>query len=569
MTEPTNPNLNRRLFVGGTVAAGLAVSSMAGKSIAQEGGDATPVATPGGADAETGGELTIDQTAAQPTPLGPAVPPEFDDPTNWPTEHGNLRGTRSGLGSSISSETVGTLDVAWRLPVDAAGTYGSMTSSPVVVGDTVYIVDMQSNIWSVAKETGEVNWKTEYNVGLLGPNGLAVAYGYVFGILGDTSETVALDAATGKEIWRVRLSNNPAEGIDIAPFVYDNVVYVSTIPGNSSSFYQGGAKGILYGLDAGTGRTLFQWDTTTDQLWHNFRVNSGGGLWHPPVADEAGNIYFCVANPAPFPGNEEFPNASSRPGNNDYSNSIVSIDPIAGQTRWYLNVKPHDLFDLDLHLSPILANVTINGQDRQIAMVSGKLGIVVAVDTETGEELWRVPVGTHQNDNLQALTDEYVVVWPGNQGGTETPMAYSDGVLYLPVLEMPSPYNATGYGDPLFDLNTGTGLIVALDATTGATRWQTAMPTPAYGSVVVVNDVVFGGGLDGIVRGYRTDTGEQIYSFQAGSGLNAPFALSGDYLFIPASGPLIPSDDSPAEPPEIAQELIALRVGGGSATPAT
>jgi len=545
--------------------AGIAVATTKTWASAQ---DATP--SSGTTDNPDDPGIELSQDFVEPTQLGDAVPAEFTaNETNWPTEHGNIRGTRNALGSTISTETIGTLDVAWRLAVDAPGTYGSMTSTPVIVDDTLYLIDMQSNIWSVNKITGEVNWKKEYNVGLLGPNGLAAAYGRIYGALGDTSEVVAIDQATGDEYFRVKLSNNHSVGIDIAPFVYDNIVYVSTVPGNSKSFYNGGSKGILYGLDADTGATIFEWDTTTDGLWGNFRVNSGGGLWHPPVADDDGNIYFSVANAAPWPGNPTYPNASSRPGNNDYANSLVSLDPIGGRVRWYINVKPHDLFDLDLHLSPILDTLEVNGKERLVVFAAGKLGYVLAADAETGEELWRVPVGTHKNDDLQALTDELVEVWPGNNGGVETPMAYKDGVIFVPVLEMPSYYNSTGYGDPLFNLNDAKGLLIALDAATGATIWSADLPTAEYGGAVVVNDVVFTGGLDGVVRGFNAATGEQIYTFQAGSGLNASTAISGDYLFVPATGPLIPSTDTNTEGLEPKQELIALKVGGSTATPAS
>ena len=525
----------------------------------------TPAATP--ADEE---ELTIDQTAAEPTELGPAVPPEFADETNWPTEHGNLRGTRSAGGSSISSDTVDQLGVAWQLPVEVSSPYGAMTAAPIIVGDTVYLQDMQSNIWSIDKATGEVNWRAEYNVSLLGPNGLAVAYGRVYGGLGDTAEAVCVDAESGEKLWRVPLSNNPYEGIDIAPVVYDNIVYISTVPGDSQSFYQGGSKGILYGLDAGNGDTLFQWDTTVDGLWGNFRVNSGGGLWHPPTVGDDGNLYLSVANPAPFPGNEEFPNGSSRPGPNLYTNSLVSLDPEAGAVRWFISVKPHDLLDLDLHLSPILATVPIEGEDRQIAMSSGKLGVVIAADQDTGEELWRVEVGTHKNDNIQELPlDEYVETWPGNLGGVETPMSYTDGKVFAAVVEMPSAYSATDWQEPLFDLTTGRGLLVALDASNGAALWSAELPTTPFGGTAVANDVVFTGGLDGIVRGHDINTGEQVFTFQTPAGLNAPFSISGDFLFVPAGGPLIASEDTADPAPETAQELIAFQIGVRQATPAS
>src|SRR5206468_9721118 len=123
-------------------------------------------------------------------------------------------------------------------------------------------------------------------------NGLAAGYGMIYGPLGDTAGVFALDAATGDEVWRVDLSNNSGEGIDMAPIVYDNTVYVSTVPGNYSGFYRGGEKGILYALDASNGQTIWQWDTTTNNLWGNARVNSGGGLWYPPSFDDNGNIYF-------------------------------------------------------------------------------------------------------------------------------------------------------------------------------------------------------------------------------------------------------------------------------------
>lgn len=557
----TDQRLDRRRLLVAASATGLAVTATSSFVRAQDSG--TPEA--GTPEAQSEGNADLAQVPQEPEELGPTVPAEFTDlDTNWPTEHGDLHGTRAARASSITADNIDELAVAWKLTINTPGSYGSVTAAPVIVSNTVYVADMQSNIWSIDKESGSVNWTKEYNVTLVGPNGLAVAYGRVYGVLGDTAEVVSIDAATGDEYWRVKLSNNPREGIDIAPFVHGNIVYVSTVPGNTSNFYQGGTKGILYALDASTGATLFQWDTTTDGLWGNLRVNSGGGLWHPPVADDNGNLYFCVANAAPFPGNEEFPNASSRPGENLYTNCLVSFDPIAGKVRWYISIKPYDLFDLDVHLSPILAKLTIQDQERLVVFASGKPGIVVAADAETGVELWRTTIAKQQNADLRALPlDEFVEVYPGNHGGVETPFAYADGVLYFAVLEMASWYNATGYQNPLLDLNNGTGHVIALDATNGNELWSSPIPTPAYGSIVVANDVVFSGGLDGVILGFNATTGEQIFSHQAGSGLNAPASISGDYLFVPATGPLVPSEASAADVTP-AQELIAFRIGGNA-----
>ena len=561
--------LDRRAFVGAASAAGVLAAGSLGLRLAAA-QDATPSAGEATPASSSGESLVINFAKAEPTELGPAIPPEFtDNEQNWPTEHGNLQGTRAAAGSGIDSSTVDSFDVAWTVPISASSAYGSMTAAPVIVGDTVYMQDMASNIWAIDKNSGEVKWTKEYNVGLLGPNGLAVSYGRVFGALGDTAEAVCVDAETGEEQWRVTLSNNVYEGIDIAPLVYDNIVYISTVPGDSKSFYQGGSKGILYGLDAATGHTLFQWDTTTEDLWGNFRLNSGGGLWHPPVVDDAGYLYFSVANASPYPGTAEFPAGSGRPGDNDYANSLVSLDVEAGKMRWYLNVKPHDLFDLDLHLSPILATVDIEGTSTPIVLTSGKLGYVVAARQDTGEELWRTPVGKHQNDDLQELpADDFVEVYPGTTGGVETPIAYADGVVFAPVYNNPTWFSATD-SEGRNTLQDATGNLVAIDAATGEILWDAEQPAGMLASAAVANDVVFTGGLDGVVRGYNVADGTQVFSWQASAGLNAPFSISGDYLFIPAGGPLIASADT-TEPETPQQALIALKIGGGSsATPAS
>ncbi|MBA3574412.1 MAG: PQQ-binding-like beta-propeller repeat protein, partial [Pseudonocardiales bacterium] len=90
----------------------------------------------------------------------------------------------------------------------------------------------------------------------------------------------------------------------------------------------------------------------------------------------------------------------------------------------YYNAKPHDLFDLDFQLTPIIATVPLNGADTKIAIGAGKAGDVVAANAETGEVLWETPVGEHQNDDLQEIPlDQVTTVLPGSLGGVETPMA--------------------------------------------------------------------------------------------------------------------------------------------------
>jgi glucose dehydrogenase len=513
------------------------------------------------------------QVAATPVALGPAVPPELTASTaDWATENKDLAMTRAVTDSPITAETVATLGVAWTFPLDVTSTYGAVTSNPLVIGDVIYLQDMLSNIYAINKGTGEQVWRTDYNVTTIGPNGLAIGYGIIAGALGDDAVVVALDAATGAEKWRADLSNNVGEGIDMAPIIYDNTVYVSTVPGNSQVFYRGGQKGIFYALDITSGHVIWQWDTTTDNLWGNARVNSGGGLWHPPAIDDAGKLYLSVANPGPWPGNSEFPNGTSRPGPNLYTNSVVKIDPASASVDWYHQIMPHDLFDLDQQLSPVLTTVTINNQETDIVVASGKHGYVVAMDAGSGFELWRTPIGIHQNDLLAEIPEgETVEVYPSSLGGVETPFAVANGVGYFPTLNIPRYYTSTGKSEETLPppISEATGEIVAVELTTGKILWDNIVPTAPFAGATVVNDVVITGGLDGVIHAWNATDGSALWSWQAPAGLNATPAVVGDLLLIPAGSPLMPSTDTASPAPELQTGLIALQLGaaGSEATP--
>jgi outer membrane protein assembly factor BamB len=518
---------------------------------------------------------------ATPTALGPAIPPELTEyAADWPAPMGNLAGTRAAAQAAITAANVAQLEVAWRVPIAATSPYGGMSATPLIVGDAVYVQDLRSNVFALARSDGTQRWEHRYDITSIGPNGLAIGYGRLYGTIGDTAEVFALDATTGTEIWRVRLSQHGGEGVDMAPTVYNNTVYVSTVPGNSPSFYGGGRKGILYALDAKTGTTLWQFDTTTDNLWGNPRINSGGGLWEPLSVDASGNLYFGTGNPAPVPGvvafGTPYPNGSSRPGPNDYANSLVSLDPTTGAIRWHHNAKPHDLFDLDFQLTPILVTLPIHGTPTKVAIGGGKTGTVIACNADTGAVLWQTKVGKHQNDELQDIPlGQAVEVFPGPLGGVETPMAYADGVVFVPVVNLGLSYKATAIDFASLDLAHGTGALVALNASDGSVKWQVDLPAMDVGAATVANDVVFTATLDGEFRAYATATGAPLWSYQAGAGINAPPAIAGDLVVVAAAGPLIaptaPVAATPGGPAEVkvtpaakpVSELIAFRLPAG------
>ena len=562
--DSQHPVLSRRTVVAGASlgVAGLVGAQAAFRSSAQ---DATPD--------PAGGQDSPAEPESTPNVAGPAIPPEVTEYANdWPMSQGNLFSDRTAKSTTIDSGNVTQLEVAWELPLEAVSGFGAITSNPIVLGDIIYIIDNNGNVSSVDRETGSINWQNVNNVPTLGPNGVAVGYGYLVSVLGDDCTVICQMADTGEEVWRFRLANHNALGITMSPLIYDNYVIVSTEPGgNSRATYEGGANGVVYCMDLATGVTLWTFDTTKDQLWGNFRVNSGGGLWYPPSVDENGVLYMAVGNAAPFPGTDEFPNGASRPGNNDYANCVVAIDPNAGRILWYANVNPGDLIDHDNQETPVLADVDDNGTTRKLLFTGGKHGFVIGFNRESGKEIWRTAVGTHQNDDLDVLpADTEIEVFPGILGGINAPMAYANGRVFIVALNSSSPWSATSFGYSPDAIGAATGNVVAIDALTGDVIWNVETVTGLAGpGPTIANDVLFTGGLDGIVRAYSTEDGTLLWSYQAAAGLNAPYAIAGDMLLVPAGSFIAPSSDTEGEPPTVAPSVIAFRLGSGDATPAS
>src|SRR5262249_7744254 len=156
-----------------------------------------------------------------------------------------------------------------------------------------------------------------------------------------------------------------------------------------------------------------------------------------------GSMYFGTGNPSPFPGTPKFPWGSSRPGPNLYTNSMVKLDAKTGKLQWYYQQTPHDIFDWDFQNPPIL---TSSG-GRELAIGSGKSGIVVAVDAKTGKPVWKTPVGEHNGhdeDGLKAMKGQKLpakmLVAPGSLGGVIAPMAANKTTVFVPVVNHPVEY---------------------------------------------------------------------------------------------------------------------------------
>jgi alcohol dehydrogenase (cytochrome c) len=464
-------------------------------------------------------------------------PPEWAENTgSWPAHNYDLANTRATTQTPINSQTVSKLKVKWRFALKGASAFGDFASTPIVLNDTVYLQDLDSNVYALDRSSGKLEWQHTFNKPSIGPNGISYGYGRIYGAT--ATNAFALDPTTGKLLWSRKLIRNNQEGIDMTPQLYDNTVLISTVPGNASSFYKGNGDGIVWALDAATGNPKWKFNTVSDgaKLWGNPKVNSGGGLWYPPAVDSQGRVFISVANPAPLYGTPKFPNGSSRPGPDLYTDSLVALDGQTGKLIWFRQAIAHDVRDYDLMIPAITTTATVQGTQTEIVLVAGKMGKAYAYRADNGKRLWTLSVGKHQNDTGR-LPRKVVSVFPGEFGGVETPMALAGNRLFVPWLNFATRGSASGIAGASFNFKSGSGGLTAVNAATGKVLWQRKLPSLDFGAATVANDVVFTSTYAGTVYAFDTTTGKTLWTTKAPAGINAFPAIDGDTLLVGAAAP--------------------------------
>jgi alcohol dehydrogenase (cytochrome c) len=454
----------------------------------------------------------------------------------WPSHNLDLSNTRADFDTRIDARDVATLKPRWTFSLHGGGIFGVFTSNPIVLGGVVYFEDSDSDVFALRLATGRLLWERDYHsvTPSGGPNGVALGYGLLYGATEDS--LFALDPHSGRQVWIRKLTGSAQEGIDMAPQVYDGKVLVSTIPGNAASFYYPGAYGVVYALDARTGKVRWSFSTVKGgaKLWGDPTQNGGGGLWYPPAVDSQGRVFIGVANPSPYPPTASDPNARSRPGPNLYTDSLVALDGANGKLLWYRQVTPHDLRDYDFQDSPIVVTVPVHGVRTEVVIGAGKSGKVVAFNAANGKRVWTLSVGKHNKYEYGPLPARPVIYCPGSLGGVLTPMAEARGVVYVPWIDACFKGSATGLTGGPPEISGG---IAAVNAATGAIIWKRVLPKIDSGAATVANDVVFTSTSDGTIYALSTRTGAILWTTKAHYGINSFPAITKTMLIVGASAP--------------------------------
>ncbi|HEX4835336.1 MAG TPA: PQQ-dependent dehydrogenase, methanol/ethanol family [bacterium] len=480
----------------------------------------------------------------------------------------------SGL-DQINASTVASLVPRW---IFQTGIVASFETTPVVYNGVMYLTTAYNHLFAVNARTGKLIWRYDQKLGTTifccGPvnRGVAVAYGNVYmGTL--DAQLVVLDAATGAVKWTRQVAD-PSLGysLTLAPIVYKNIVIVGT----SGAEY--GIRGFVQAYDAQTGAPLWRWYSIPETGWEgkwatttpegeplhrdiakekaafpkykDAWMHGGGSMWQAPAIDpELNLIYLGIGNPSPDL------DGSIRPGDNLYTESIVAVNAANGQLAWYYQEVPHDVWDLDQASPPLIFNVTVNGQTVPAVGAAGKTGWFYVLNRRTGQRILRsepfVPI-----ENLFAQpTAQGVRMLPGANGGAEwSPTSYSPQTqnVYIAGLHQPMTYafhyapwqKAKLWLGSAFVSIPGEkqyGTFTAISVNTGKVAWQKKVDQPMMGgSLATAGGLVFVGEGNGSFDAFSASSGDLLWQFQGGAGVNAApmaFELDGqEYVAVAVGG---------------------------------
>jgi len=498
------------------------------------------------------------------------------DANNFLLTNGNYDQTRYYPGKQIDTSNVAKLHPAWIFQTEVKE---SQETTPIVVNGVMYITTSFDHVYALNAKTGEEYWHYTHKMGPIttyccGPNNRGVA------VLGDKvylatldSQLVALDAKTGSVVWQTQIAD-PSLGYSetMAPTAVDGKILIGT---NGGEY---GIRGFVRAYDAETGKLVWNFDTIPENsvgVWATADATGkdlhrdidaekaelkkngdpykilGGGVWQNPSVDlKTKRIYFVVGNPSPDL------DGAIRPGDNLYTESLVSVDLDTGKYVCHFQYIPHDVWDLD-DTSP---TVLVDAKDKDGNVVpavihGGKTGHVY-VNKREDCSLIRFSEPMVSQDGMYTLpTAEGARMLPGANGGVEwSPMAVNPdlGLTYAVNLHQPMTYQVTSSPYPggklwlggafkVIPTEASFGNVTAVDYNTGKIAWQKKTPLPMMGgALTTAGGLMFTGEGDGWFRAYDAKSGDVLWSFFAGAGVNAPpasYTVDGkQYIVVGAGG---------------------------------
>lgn len=512
---------------------------------------------------------------------------------NWLGWNGNVFNQRYSSLTTVNTSNVKQLKVAWtknlvipglKVKPGPLGVFAEQ--QPVVYEGTMYMPDANGNVWSMDAGTGERIWthRAKFPKGLtplLPSRGVAQGDGKVYIALGDATIS-ALDQSTGRVVWKKQIADyKDGYYFTNAPTYFNGMVITGTSGGDS------GSRGFVVALNAKTGKELWRFYVIPDKnsdlggwTWPKNKAFLGGGaMWNTPTIDpQLGLMYIVVGNPIPYSG------VIRGPGKELFTDSVVALSVKTGKLRWYFQLTHHDIWDYDATNPTILFDL----DGKKGIAEAGKTGWVYILDRRNGKPLIGInekkvpqlasahtyptqpyPVGDAFSKQCATASaykgklapnkkpykvgciyepydhKQFVAFAPGALGGANwPPSAYSPdtGYMYICSKDTEGPWRAIppekqklkplGDFSQIEGLTPGggavnvksTGRIVAMNMRNNRLVWQVKWPSICYSGVTTTaGNLVFVGTNEGFLKAYDARNGKLLWtSPKLKAGVNAP-----------------------------------------------
>ena len=476
----------------------------------------------------------------------------------------------SGL-KQINKQNVSELQPVWTFQT---GVLDGFECSPLIIDGIMYITTPWNHAYAIDCKTGSQLWHYEKSL----PENLALCCDAVnrgFAVFGDRlymstldAHLVCLDKHTGDEIWDEAITAfgaNGQEEKDIYKMAYSAtvaplIVKGKVIIGISGAEY--GIRGFIDAYNAETGKREWRFYTVPDagdkedhaqtalKTWEGKSWLTGGGsAWVTGTYDpELNTLYWGIGNPSP-----DF-NGEVRKGDNLYTCAIVALNPDDGTYKWHFQASPHDVWDYDGVNTPVLVDIEKDGKPIKALIQAHRNGYFYCVNRENGEFIYGKPfcevTWTDRKKGVEGLdpktgrpfvnpaanpTEEGVRVCPGAAGGKEwNPMAYHPGTgfAYVPVINNCAKFTSGKAffikGQPYWGSSLtlidgeASGALKAINAASGKIEWEVKTRSPMVAGVLATaGGLVFTGDAEGFLTAYDAQSGDDLWTFQCGSGHHA------------------------------------------------
>jgi len=513
---------------------------------------------------------------------------------DWITYGGALNDQRYSSLDAVNTTNVTGLKGAWMTRLGSGrGSKYRFEADPLVIDGVMYIPTGNDDIFALNAKTGQKIWSWESDIPQVNDliccgwdnRGVAVGEGMVFSGLLDGG-FVALDQKTGKQVWRTQLEDyHDGYSITGAFRYYDGLVFTGM------SGAENGVRGRVYALDAKTGKEVWRFYTVPGpndiggETWPagtNDYLRGGATVWQALTIDpDLTMVYFSTGNAGPdYDG-------SVRAGDNLFSAAIVALDYKTGQYKWHFQEVHHDIWDFDAPSPVVLFDQTYNGVPRKGLYECGKTGWCYILDRTNGQPLVGIdekpvpqeprqataatqpypvgdPIMNQCGEQLEGFPlagciystfwDIPVLLRPTGGGGTEwSPTSYSPltGYIYVNASETTNTlarraqsfepgHTYTGGASVTAIGATVSSTFTALDARTHKIAWQkTENSSQGYGSLSTAGGLTFRGKIDGNLVAHDSKTGDDLWKFQTGWGISAPpmtYSVDGVQYVAVASG---------------------------------